>query len=282
MNVIGICGYAGSGKNTVAGFIGAAMGDRNVVSIALADPMKSFCQEIFGFSDDQLWGSSEKRNEPDKRYVQEHRPAGITCIAQDDKKATFICARRHLTECPLSQVPPNVCPQCPSGMAEPIYLTPRHALQRLGTEWGRACYRNVWIDYALRTARKLLGMRAEECPVPQMSMCGSMHLTCLHQHCGLAQHGLPKAYAAAHVLITDVRFLNEAQAIKTAGGKVWRVARPVNYEADSSASVHGSEQEQFTVGMDALVDRTVLNIGTLEDLKGVVAEHVAEYIQELK
>jgi hypothetical protein len=31
-------------------------------------------------------------------------------------------------------------------------LTARHALQTLGTEWGRACHPDVWVRYLLRTA----------------------------------------------------------------------------------------------------------------------------------
>jgi hypothetical protein len=35
-------------------------------------------------------------------------------------------------------------------------FSPRFALQRLGTEVGRSIYENAWIDYTLRTARKIL------------------------------------------------------------------------------------------------------------------------------
>jgi hypothetical protein len=35
-------------------------------------------------------------------------------------------------------------------------LTPRHALQTLGTQWGRACYENVWVDLGIRRAKEWL------------------------------------------------------------------------------------------------------------------------------
>ena len=59
-------------------------------------------------------------------------------------------------------------------------LTTRYALQKLGTEWGRDCYPDVWIDLGIRNAKKLFLQ-----PVP-----------------------------APLVVITDVRFINEAEVGK--------------------------------------------------------------------
>lgn len=65
--------------------------------------------------------------------------------------------------------------------------TPRHAMQTLGTEWGRQMISNtLWIDTALADA----------------------------------------AASGYGTVITDVRFANEAAAIKAAGGVVIRVERP--------------------------------------------------------
>lgn len=58
-------------------------------------------------------------------------------------------------------------------------------------------------------------------------------------------------------VITDVRFGNEAVAIKRWGGEVWRVERP-GFEGDG----HASETEVNSIP----VDRTFVNDGTLEDL----------------
>jgi hypothetical protein len=100
--IIGISGKAGVGKDTATDLLVERFG---FVKVALADPLKRICKEVFAFTDEQLWGSSEKRNAPDERYLNE--------------------------------------------------LTPRLALQKLGTEWGRECYENVWIDHALRAARDI-------------------------------------------------------------------------------------------------------------------------------
>jgi hypothetical protein len=109
-------------------------------------------------------------------------------------------------------------------------LTARYALQRLGTDWGRDCDPEIWIKYGLRRARKLR----------------------------------EKGYA---VVITDVRFLNEAEAITHEDGDIWKVVRP---GADGQVGIvgHASEAEIPTIECD----RIIHNDGTLEDLLKTVSE----------
>lgn len=56
-----LVGKAGSGKDTIGNII-AELTNANV--IALADPLKHLVRSLYGFSDEQLWGSSEKRSVP--------------------------------------------------------------------------------------------------------------------------------------------------------------------------------------------------------------------------
>lgn len=67
-------------------------------------------------------------------------------------------------------------------------LSPREALQTLGTEWGRALFTDVWADLGLREALELESR-------------GKM------------------------VVFTDCRFVNEAEKIHAAGGVLWRISR---------------------------------------------------------
>ena len=117
--IIGLLGVAGSGKDTVADIF---VRDHNFVKVAFADPLKRICKDVFAFTDEQLWGPSEKRNAPDERYL-----------------------RRKIENEFLDHIGDE-------------YLTPRFALQQLGSEWGRNCYPNVWVDYALRVAKTLLAV----------------------------------------------------------------------------------------------------------------------------
>jgi hypothetical protein len=64
------------------------------------------------------------------------------------------------------------------------------------------------------------------------------------------------------VVVTDCRFPNEAEAIRSAGGKVVRVIRPGLVSTDT----HVSE----TALDDFVADAEIINSGTLDDLAGVV------------
>jgi hypothetical protein len=180
--IIALSGRAGSGKSTVARLLGGK-------EISFAEPLKRFCQEVFAFTDEQVWGPSECRNAPDTRY-----------------------------------------PRADGG-----FLTPRHALQTLGTNWGRECYENVWVDLGIR--------RALACPEPL-------------------------------VVITDCRFVNEAKAVRAAGGEVWRVVRPGAGLA-GAAGLHPSEAEQESEPFSDLVTRTVFNDGSVDQLREKI--HVSRF-----
>jgi hypothetical protein len=77
--------------------------------------------------------------------------------------------------------------------------TPRHAMQTLGTEWGRNCIASdLWTSIAAeRTA----------------------------------------AFAKfANVVISDIRFPNEVECVHKLGGEVWRVIRDMSHPADQHPS----------------------------------------------
>ena len=63
------------------------------------------------------------------------------------------------------------------------------------------------------------------------------------------------------LLITDVRFPNEAAAIREAGGEVWRVVRDI-------PAVEGHVTERSLPG--DLIDREIENYGSIDDLRAKV------------
>lgn len=94
--------------------------------------------------------------------------------------------------------------------------SPRYAMQTIGTEWGRNIIgQDLWINAWKRAVSKL----------------------------------------PAHIPVTvdDVRFENEAEAIRYLGGKVVRIIRP---ETDTISLTHDSER------MDFPVDEVIENCGT--------------------
>ena len=40
------------------------------IEVSFADPIKRICKDLFHFTDQQLWGSSKYRDEPDNRYLR--------------------------------------------------------------------------------------------------------------------------------------------------------------------------------------------------------------------
>jgi hypothetical protein len=234
--LLGLTGRAGSGKSTVADLL---VKNHGFVAVALADPIKRICKEVFGFTDEQLWGPSERRNAPDKRFPREHtaRDTGIVCD----------CC--------------GVCLDLADGeTAPPCYLTPRYALQRLGTEWGRSCYENAWINHALWVANRLL-------------------IDKYRRESYNAQRGLFDRGEAAGdhddqirgMVISDVRFSNEADAIRVKGGRIWKTVHGSGLQGAPGA--HDSEQYIDSLPVDAVVPDSPLEAlpeivaGMLEELR---------------
>lgn len=110
----------------------------------------------------------------------------------------------------------------------------RNYLQWFGSECGRQTFGDTfWIDQVL--------------PNP------------------LAQDGWPAAMLSfmypecSGLVVTDVRFPNEAERIKSLGGQVWEVQRPGLGSGDAHASETPLPRE--------LVDRVINNDGSLDDLR---------------
>lgn len=222
--ILGISGLSGSGKDTTADLL---VKNHGFVKVSLADPLKRICRDVFNFTDEQLWGPSEKRNEIDERYNR----GTITLRSREEG------------------VPDEVYPQ---------YLSPRYALQQLGTEWGRNCYDNVWIDYALRVA-KSMGTP------PQKSLRLIDETEVMTGFYYSARYGLKSVedpISSKGIVIPDVRFKNEMTAIREAGGKVIRIKRP---DKETPEWNHASETEQLSVP-DEWFDHVLINEGDLADL----------------
>lgn len=56
MVLIGLLGRKQSGKDTAANIL---LSQNDFIRLAFADPIKNICRELFGFSEDQLYGNKE-------------------------------------------------------------------------------------------------------------------------------------------------------------------------------------------------------------------------------
>lgn len=207
--LIGMCGRAGSGKNTVARYINDMLPGR-VAEISFAKPLKDFCKLVYDWNDEHVDGSLKEVE--DKRYPRPHaKLRGLEHILGFFYRLIF--RREYL----------------PRG---PHFLTPRYALQRLGTEWGRDCYMGTWMEVCQRRWRFLT-------------------------HLGKV------------VIVTDVRFQNEAKAIQADSGIILKTVRPDNA---ATTATHASELELAKIQGDFTLD----NSSTLTALHSKTRDLVLE------
>ena len=123
-------------------------------------------------------------------------------------------------------------------------FSPRQALQQVGTEVGRKLHSDTWVRKTLDTIRR--GSRGEEVILPNFEMGYFEHIT------------FDESYAQRWV-IPDVRFPNEADAIRNQGGVIVKVTRP----SLESTDTHDSETSVDLVEGDYYI----VNDGSLDDLQ---------------
>lgn len=124
-----------------------------------------------------------------------------------------------------------------------IGRSPRELLQTLGTEWGRE---HVAADLWLRVAARRIDRIKASPP-------------CLH---------------VAGIVVSDIRFENEADWLREQGGQVWHIKRQGDQLAglELNTSTHSSEQH---IPAKAGEPR-IYNFGTLEQLHDQVTEIITE------
>lgn len=227
--ILGIMSNAGSGKDTAADFLVERHG---FTKMSLADEMKRICKRVYDFSDEQLWGPSHMRNAVDPRYI-----TGYKC--QYTGGAIHICAEN---------------PDCWVG------LSPRIALQLLGTEWGRRCYVNTWVDITLRDAKRVLNSQNWQNETYRYRQTMGVYAI------PIAVGPVPKVQG---VVIPDVRFRNEMEAIRAAGGKVIRLVREGITAGAVGVKNHASEMEQGSIS-DSDLDMVLMVEEGLDNFRAQV------------
>jgi hypothetical protein len=239
MKLIGLSGLAGSGKDTIADFLVEEYG---FVKISLSDVLKRVVRDVYGFTDNQLWGPSEARNEPDRRYPRKCKQCWGGGSVQLGNGGY--------------ENPTEDCPSC-DGKGT-VYLTARHALQTLGTEWGRnLCFPQTRTDYLLRQVETLAA---------------NPYLTYNQKHGlrGKKTDSEETLESIAGVVVPDLRFKNEIAEFRASAlsPALVRVVRP---EAGlvGAAGQHISEKEQTEIP-DSDFDFIIQNDKTLGHLRGAV------------
>lgn len=206
------------------------------------------------------------KDEAAKQLVSEH---GFVPLAFADPLKRFLAdtfdwdedrlwgpSEDRTKEDPRYRVPISIGLSDADRKARPQFLNARHALQSLGNDWGREmCCLNTWVSYAMRVAKKIES--------------GAYYYDRVK---GLLRYDDPRCPALfgeplRNIVITDLRYKNEAEAVREAGGKLVRVKRWVPKITVSPK--HQSEKDLLEVHDDDF-DWILHNRSTLEDLWGQV------------
>jgi len=174
-NIYGICGYKGSGKDTLAKMVVKFNG--NFTVLHFADDLKKFASEIFGIEEKYFHDVSLKE-------------VSISPVVMDD----FIHSMKSVTGLDI----------LPRGKTA---NTPREVLQYFGTEYVRSVEDNYWVDRVVSKVKRI----------------------------------------GSKVLIPDVRFPNEVEAVRKCGGLVLRTIR---LSQKVSSDAHASEAHASSIVPD--------------------------------
>lgn len=264
--LLGISGIAGSGKDTAADFLVKNFG---FTKLSFADVLKRIVQEVFDFSEEQLWGPSNMRSMPDPRYtMKEGKGLNLSSrvvlqsigtwgrsLYQDIwVEYTLRVANQLLVNSELDYSSKKGL--FPSGAKKVI----AKAQLEIDSSWNPKqinLFQNN--DFVLEVGMNInvLEESGDYCLVEYKGKkfwVGRMWLN----------------YIQPGVVISDVRYRNEFDAIKNNEGTLIRIKRP-GAGLKGKSAVHSSEKEQLTI-QDEEFDFIIDNSGTLSDLEKRVGE----------
>jgi hypothetical protein len=262
--IVGISGQAGAGKDEVAQHL---VKEHGFAQIAIADPMKRLAQLVFLFSDEQLWGPSENRNKVEYRFLDDE----VWKITEQDLKTYGYNWLDQVMEGKTSREFHRAWLRLKDwfwSLDRPL-LSPRLVLQTLGTEYGRDFLgADVWVEHTMSTAHRLLSYPAS-LPVFYDRKYGVLP--------GAGEQERPRG-----VVISDVRFANELNAIPRHGGLLIKINRPQEVpELAAGLFNHRSETEQEAFDASAF-SAIVNNDGSLKDLYASVDVVVDTFMEDAK
>lgn len=242
--ILNITAEAGAGKDTFGSYVAEQLGG---TCIGFADPLKAMCGAIWPFTDEQLFGDSKFRNAIDIRFNDvEVIETARNAMRQFGPQWIQNLGLGHVARLAFELLE-TWFDNCVAETGRAGGLSPRFALQTLGTEWGRALNPKVWIDRAWNNGIALL--------------CGGYRY---QRRTGLVADASQKPYSS--VYITDGRFANEAIESRARGGGAVKVKRPKK-ENTATTGVAQHASEAIDSIPDHFFDAVVINDAGLDDFR---------------
>lgn len=240
--VLGFMGESGSGKDFCSQWV---IDNKDFVKVSFADPIKRFAKQVFGFSEEQLWGAPESRavkiipgnpdstpsssfaheNEQYWDYARRDMEINVldwvnTLALTIEEKALYISRVGDWYE---------ECRQ--RARAEYNTISARVALQLLGTEFGRHFKDTIWLDTLYQKTAPAI---KEGCDYDRVD--GLLDFRAEYKG----------------IIISDHRFINELKGSQAQDGYVIKLIRLANEGKENEAEAagikgHASEAEQRTI-----------------------------------
>ena len=242
-NLIGISGKAGSGKDLVYTIIKDLFPEMNWGRIRFSDKLKDMVCLLLNCTREQLEDREFKEKELGKEwvkyelsYISHSRLSYGDCPEYYEK---YFCSKEEAIEYIKGDLEVD---QSSIEISE-IGLTPRLLLQLLGTECGRKIiHPNIWVSATFAEYK------------PQ-------HFRTVKYQGSFVDH----LTTMPNWIITDVRFPNEAKAVKDRGGILIRINRPgFENTGDHLSEIALDDYKNF--------DTIIINDGTIEDLSKKIKE----------
>jgi hypothetical protein len=221
MEIIGLCGPAGSGKDLVADWL---VDNKRYAKVSFSDAMKRITKELFDINQSILWGPSKERNKEvkinwdlsKKKLRDISSKWGLELLSDPWKIDSFSAKLENWFYDLFKKYPEQ--------------LSPRIALQTLGTEMGRSIDPLIWCNY----------VHDEIIPKLERGRIYESQYGIIHD---------PRKFYYSGVVIVDHRFLNEIEDTRRRGGYVIRLRR-LSLEKETDVigiKGHASEEEQKTI-----------------------------------
>ena len=227
--IIGINGYAGSGKDTVGTIIQYLQADTNI-------PLKG----VLNKTPHHIWWLEDRSGWQIKKWAGKLKDiasllTGIPVESFEDQefKTTLLGPEwGTVTSNPLNAIPVF------SDIQFNHLISVREFLQKLGTDAIRdGLHTNAWVNALMSDYKKDLS------------------------ECGTSKKGtVVKCSKYPNWIITDTRFPNEAEAIKKAGGIVIRVDRPGVKPINDHPSETGLDDWKFDYKIANVSDIKALSL----------------------
>jgi hypothetical protein len=232
-----LAGRMKCGKDTVAEQLA---GEYGYVVVGLADALKRMTALLFEMDDTAFWGSSDQRNAPLAVPITEERvgeAARALAYKADLLPVHRLFKNKRLRFDVATQLWNVLRPITPITSA-------RVLLQRMGTEFGRGLWEDVWIEEVERVRTQVaLG-------VPYFRRDGLLS-------------ELKTRLAPAPIVVPDCRFLNEVKYAHQNSPVYWvDAARRIQPDPRFA---HASEPQRED--LDPYITASIDNNGTLVDLR---------------